>query len=900
MTATDPSALTTTCPYCGVGCGVRIEKQIESPGAVPLVTVSGDTAHPANFGRLCSKGSALAETIGPEDRLTEPTVNGQGASWDQALDSVARAFSETIRQFGPDSVAFYVSGQILTEDYYVANKLMKGFIGSANIDTNSRLCMASSVAGHRRAFGADIVPGCYEDLELADLIVLVGSNLAWCHPVLFQRIQAARLARPGLKLVVIDPRRTVTADEADLHLPISPDADAALFNYLLSYLHDNSLIDRDYIEQHTEGFDDALAAASADDFTEVARLAGIGEADLQEFVRLWAGTSKVVTVYSQGVNQSSIGTDKVNAIINCHLATGRIGQPGAGPFSVTGQPNAMGGREVGGLANMLAAHLDPESEADRDLLARFWQSPGVAATTGAKAIDMFDRIESGRIRALWVMGTNPADSLPESDRIQSVLAQCPFVVVSDVVNNTDTLRYADVVLPSLAWGEKSGTVTNSERMISRQRMFLDAPENARADWWQMAQVASRMGWEAQFSWRSPHEVFIEYTRLTATDNDGRRGLDLGGLTGLTAEQYDQLPPVRWPVTERARRSGIPDPARFFADGRFLTPGARARFITIHAEQPVRLSDRRPLILNTGRIRDQWHTMTRTARSARLSAHRAEPFVELHPADAAARGIADAHLVQVESETGTCLMRALITERQRPGSVFTAMHWTDQFSSRARSNALVPATTDPVSGQPAFKHVAVSVAPARMNAYGYLLTVEQPLTVRADYWASSQVVGGWQCELAFEAFPQDPAQWVARTIGLPSDAQLLSVTDSSRQVVRLGWFVRDRLFALLLLEAQPVLASRAWLVAQLAGTLPAKAARSRILAGIAGADQPDPGPTVCACFGVGANQIGTVIASEPGVDVAGVGERLKAGTNCGSCRGEIAALIRQHQGAEQTA
>jgi len=382
----------TTCPYCGVGCGVTVQHQKTGN----LAVVKGDEQHPANQGRLCSKGSALDETLGLEGRLQEPSIYGQAATWDEALGKVASTFAKSIEEFGPESVAFYVSGQLLTEDYYVANKLMKGFIGSANIDTNSRLCMASTVAGHRRAFGADVVPGCYEDLEHADLIVLVGSNLAWCHPVLFQRIQAERAKRTSLKLIVIDPRQTITADAADLHLPIRADGDAALFNGLLAHLAEHDALDRAYIDQHTTGFEDALGAAQNLKPKQLSELTGLNPAMLAAFFQLWSSHEQVVTVFSQGVNQSSIGTDKVNAIINCHLATGRIGQPGAGPVSVTGQPNAMGGREVGGLANMLAAHLDLASAQDRQLLPAFLPSPTIASNPAPTLIDLLDAMLAAR------------------------------------------------------------------------------------------------------------------------------------------------------------------------------------------------------------------------------------------------------------------------------------------------------------------------------------------------------------------------------------------------------------------------------------------------------------------------------------------------------------------------
>src|SRR5690606_27680817 len=453
----------------------------------------GDPDHPSNYGRLCSKGSALAETIDLDGRILHPEIGGRRASWDEALDLVAGKFSEAIAEHGPDSVAFYVSGQLLTEDYYVANKLMKGFIGSANIDTNSRLCMSSSVAGHRRAFGADTVPGTYEDLELADLVILTGSNLAWCHPVLYQRIAAAKAKRPQMKVVVIDPRRTMTADIADLHLAIRPDADVALFVGLFSHLASNDAVDQNYVAAHTSGFAEAFSTASAVSFSDVLDKTGLPATQLHEFYRLFTETEKVVTCYSQGVNQSSSGTDKVNAILNCHLAAGRIGRPGMGPFSLTGQPNAMGGREVGGLANMLAAHMAIESAEDRDRVQRFWRSPAIAAKPGLKAVDLFKAVADGRIKALWIMATNPVVSMPDADAVEAAIRACPFVVVSDVLKKTDTARYAHVLLPSLGWGEKNGTVTNSERRISRQRGFLGAPGEARADWWQLAEVGRRMG-----------------------------------------------------------------------------------------------------------------------------------------------------------------------------------------------------------------------------------------------------------------------------------------------------------------------------------------------------------------------------------------------------------------------
>ena len=542
-----PRCIKTTCPYCGVGCGVLAEVSANGD-----VAVRGDPDHPANFGRLCSKGAALAETIDLDDRLLFPHVHGARTDWDAALELVAGKFNETIRTHGPDSVAFYVSGQLLTEDYYVANKLMKGFIGSANIDTNSRLCMASSVAGHKRAFGSDTVPGCYEDLELADLVVLVGSNLAWCHPVLYQRIAAAKEKRPEMKVVLIDPRRTATADIADLHLPIKPDGDVPLFLGLLRYLARSYSTKRSYIKLHTTGFKEAVRAADALDLYALVRLTGLPAATLEKFFALFAATEKTVTVYSQGVNQSASGTDKVNAIINCHLATGRIGKPGMGPFSVTGQPNAMGGREVGGLANMLAAHMNIEDAAHRERVQRFWNSPTIAARPGLKAVDMFRAVADGRIKALWIMATNPVVSMPEAENVEAAIRDCPFVVVSDVTAATDTARLADVLLPATAWGEKDGTVTNSERRISRQRSFMPLPGDARPDWWIICEVASRMGHGDAFAYTEPAEIFAEHAALSGFENGGARDFDIGALATIDGADYEDLEPLQWPRTSADR------------------------------------------------------------------------------------------------------------------------------------------------------------------------------------------------------------------------------------------------------------------------------------------------------------------------------------------------------------
>ncbi|WP_279481925.1 nitrate reductase [Aureimonas sp. SK2] len=875
-TLAETGSTRTTCPYCGVGCGV-----IASPRADGTVAIAGDIAHPANFGRLCSKGSALGETLIPDRRLLHPTIGGERASWDAALDLVAARFNETIRDHGPDSVALYVSGQILTEDYYVANKLMKGFVGSANIDTNSRLCMASSVAGHRQAFGSDTVPGTYEDLEEADLLVLVGSNLAWCHPVLFQRVQAARSRRPEMRLVVVDPRETASAREADLHLPIRADGDTALFLGCLAAIETAGEIDRDYVAAHTEGLDAALDAARP--FADLARLAeatGIDADRLGQFLDLYARTERTVTVYSQGVNQSAGGTEKVAAILNCHLATGRIGRPGAGPFSVTGQPNAMGGREVGGLANQLAAHMDLGNPAHTDVVRRFWHAPNVAGTPGLKAVDLFHAVADGRVRALWIIGTNPVDSLPQADGVAAALGRCPFVVVSDVVTDTDTMPFAHVALPSAAWGEKDGTVTNSERRISRQRGFLAAPGEARPDWWQIQDVARRMGFGAAFDYPNAAAIFREHAALSAFENEGTRDFDIGALSALDDGAYEALAPVQWPAPDRAEPT-----ARFFASGGFFTPNGRAQLLPVAPAPAPAVTPEHPFVLNTGRIRDQWHTMTRTGRSARLSAHLAEPFCEIHPDDAARFGIAEADLVALSTDHGAATLRALLTDRVAPGSLFAPMHWTGQFSGAARINALVPAHTDPISGQPASKAVPAALRRVFASWYGFAVSRAEPDAGDLLYWAKARAPGGWRLELAGSGAAPDPHA----LLGLAPGADLLDYADRTGHRRLAAFDETGRLLAALWLSPEPVAVSRAFAVSLLGAPAFEPAARARVLAGRPGADRPDPGALVCSCFGVGADDVRRAVGSGC-TSVVAIGQSLRAGTNCGSCRTEIQGLI----------
>ena len=859
------TGIRTTCPYCGVGCGV-----IATPDGAGGAQITGDPLHPANFGRLCSKGSALDQTLGLQERVLAPLIDGRAADWDRALDLIAERFTDALAQHGPDSVAFYLSGQMLTEDYYVANKLIKGFMGSANVDTNSRLCMASSVAGHKRAFGSDTVPGTYEDLEEADLVVLVGSNLAWCHPVLYQRLVAAKQAR-GTRVVVVDPRRTASCDIADLHLALAPGSDAALFNAVLVALAECGAVDRDYVAAHVTGFDDALAAARASN----PAITGLSPADLKTFLDWFTETGRVVTVYSQGINQSSSGTDKVNAILNCHLASGRIGRPGMGPLSVTGQPNAMGGREVGGLANMLACHLDLENADHRGAVQGFWNSPAMPEKPGLKAVEMFDAVARGQIRALWIIHTNPAVSMPDADAVARAIKGCDFVVVSDITQ-TDTTRLADVFLPATAWGEKSGTVTNSDRTISRQRAFLPVPGQARDDWQMLAETGRRMGWPQAFGWSSAAEVFAEYAALSGIAGDLGRDFDISRLAEC---DYDALPPTRWPVNKR--RNG----GRFFAEGGFFTPDQRARMLPVTPRLPVAdTTPRYPFRLNTGRIRDQWHTMTRTSLAARLSQHIAEPFLEIHPDDAAALGLAPATLARVTSPQGQAILRVAITDRVQRGQVFAPMHWTGDTAPTGRVDALVAAATDPVSGQPESKASVVAITPLAPAWYGFAVSCG-PVAPRSTYWARARHESGWRCELAGADLPENWEAYARALFGLP-DAACLSIEDRIRGTHRLALMDGGRTLAALFVAPDPVTLARGH-VATRVGTEGAGLLAGRPAKGI-----PDPGPTVCACLNVGLNTITEAIATQGLNTVEDIGAALQAGTSCGSCRPELAALLTQ--------
>lgn len=885
-----PAATRTTCPYCGVGCGV-----LATPDGLGGAAIVGDAEHPANRGRLCSKGSALGETLGLGSRVLHPLKrNSEGGydrvSWDDALDAVATGLRTIAAEHGPEAVAFYLSGQLLTEDYYVANKLAKGFIGTPHVDTNSRLCMSSTVAAQRRVFGSDTVPGAYEDLDSADLIVLVGSNTAWCHPILFRRMQDNRRER-GARLVVLDPRITATAEDADMMLALKPGSDAALFAGLLVHLADRDLVNRTYVARHVAGFDEALANAReiAPGIAAVSAVTGLPVEQIAAFYELWASTPQVVTAWSQGVNQSAQGTDKVASILNCHLATGRIGRPGCGPFSLTGQPNAMGGREVGGLANMLAAHMNYAPD-DIDRVRRFWQAPNIVRREGLKAVQMLDAVAERRIRAMWVMATNPAVSLPDADKVRAALAGLDLFVVSENVLSNDTLAAGPhYILPAAAWGEKDGTVTNSERRISRQRAFLPLPGEVKPDWWIVCEVAKRLGFGQAFAFTGPHAIYAEHAALSAFENDGTRDFDIGAHAGLDLTGYDGLRPVQWPVPA-GRVQGT---ARLFGDGDFFGPGHRAQMRPLAVPKLASsVSEAFPLLLNTGRVRDHWHTMTRTGLSPRLSAHIAKPFVFLHPADIARFGLVEGGFARLANAHGTAVLKVASDHGIAKGSAFAPIHWSSETASDARIGALTQPLCDPFSGQPEMKATPVSIAPVAYRFEGFVLSREPFSLPAGSWWARLAVQGGEGRLFATDATVDAVAALMRERFGTDALTELIDRDGGSYRcaVLREGRFVAALFLA-------PTGRAPLWDTVKAVFADPAMIVESR-LALLSGRNPGggDPGPTVCACFGVGLNAIR--VAFETGAATAEeIGLQLKAGTNCGSCLPEIRRIGAQARASE---
>ena len=691
----------TTCSYCGVGCGVVVDKNHDG-----TLNVKGDPEHPTNKGMLCSKGMNLhyvAQDV--SDRILHPEMRWsknhpmKKVTWDTALDRASAVFKSIIKKHGPDSVGFYVSGQCLTEEYYLVNKLTKGFIGTNNIDTNSRLCMSSAVVGYKKALGDDRVPIAYDDIELADTFLIAGANPAWCHPILFRRLEKHKEENPNTKIIIVDPRKTQSSAIADLHLQILPGTDVVLNNAIAKRLIDKKRVDSKFIKEHTNNYEALKKAVSETSLTEAAKTCGISLSDLKLAAQYIGNAKGFISMWTMGLNQSVIGVDKNVSLLNISLLTGHIGKPGSGPFSLTGQANAMGGREVGGMANLLAAHKNLADPKDRRDVAEFWGSNPISDKTGLTATEMFDALDNGKLKAIWIICTNPVVSLPNSNKIERALKKANFVVVQEISHNSETSKYADLLLPAASWFEKEGTMTNSERRVSYLPKGIDAPGEALPDaeiLWKFAQKMDFTG----FNYNNISEVYDEHCLLT-------KGTKID-ISGLSHTRLINEGTMQWPVPNNTHKGT----KRLYTDHKFDTPNGKAAFnIPVHKEnQSEKTSSQFPLVLNTGRIRDQWHTRTKTGKVQRLLTHIEKPYLEMNGVDAHNRSLKEGDIVVVKNTRGEVRVTVQINFDIRSGTVFMPMHFGKILNSdHGRANNLTYNLIDPVSKQPDFKYSAVEVS-----------------------------------------------------------------------------------------------------------------------------------------------------------------------------------------------
>ncbi|RHW20942.1 nitrate reductase [Pseudomonas jilinensis] len=885
-----------TCCYCGVGCGVLIEHDNER-----ILGVSGDPQHPANLGRLCSKGSTLHQTgdlaaraLFPELRLGKGLARSR-TDWETAMGHAAQVFGQAIAEHGPDSVAFYISGQLLTEDYYAFNKLARALVGTNNIDSNSRLCMSSAVVGYKRSLGADAPPCSYEDIETSDCLLIAGSNMAFAHPVLFRRLEAAKAANPDKRIIVVDPRRTDTCEIADLHLAVQPGTDVALFHGILHILLWEGWVDRRFIDAHTEGFDQLKSLVR--DYTPalVSELCGIRVQDLMEAARMIGSAPSFLSLWCMGLNQSSSGSAKNSALINLHLATGQIGKPGSGPFSLTGQPNAMGGRETGSLANLLPGHRDAANAEHQGEVAAYWGVERMPLNPGLSAIELFEAVRAGKIKALWIACTNPAQSLPNQALVHEALAGCPFVVVQEAFATTETCAYADLLLPAASWGEKEGTVTNSERRVSHVRPAVPAPGEARPDWAIVCDLAQRLekqlrpGQPSLFAFANPAELFDEYKGLTA-------GRDLD-YSGLSHALIDELGPQQWPFPSGAERGT----ERLYTDGRFPTPDGRARFIAEQFQPPKEKREARfPLLLNTGRLRDQWHGMSRTGTAAQLFGHVEQALISLHPDELRSRKLSEGQLVRVKSQRGSLVLPVQADEQVRPGQAFMPMHWGNRFLKGLGINVLTQPEFDPLSKQPELKQAAINLQPVELPWELFILVEDQvqqrfaalrPLCEDFEY-ASFALTGRERSALLVRVAHTEAADaaWLAKVdalLGL-DDGPVL-VYDDPRRAVGKRVRIEDGRITAIRLTGET--AARDWLRnVWTSGEADADLRRWFLapLSSPPGGAAVSSDKTLCNCMNVSQSQIEAGIAR--GLDLDGLKAELGCGTQCGSCVPEVKRLI----------
>jgi assimilatory nitrate reductase catalytic subunit len=906
-----------TCPYCGVGCGVIIESENDA-----VVGVRGDPDHPANFGRLCTKGSTLALTAQPlrylQARAKYPLVNGERQSWDDALAVCVDKFASIIEEHGPDAVAFYISGQLLTEDYYVFNKLAKGLIGTNNVDTNSRLCMSSAVAGYKQTLGADAPPACYDDVNDTDCLFIAGSNTAFAHPVLFRRIEDARKRNPSMKIIVVDPRRTDTSAFADLHLPILPGTDVMLFNAMLHVALWEGWIKRDYIDAHTEGFDALRDSVRETTPAVAAAVCGVSREAIQQAAKWFATSKATLSLYCQGLNQSSSGTAKNVALINLHLVTQQIGRPGAGPFSLTGQPNAMGGREVGGLSNLLSAHRDMANAEHRAEVAKLWGTKQVPSKPGKTAVELFDALKTGEIKAVWIACTNPAQSMPDLQSVHEGLSNAEFVVVQEAYAHTETSKFAHVLLPATTWAEKDGTVTNSERRITRVNPAVAPFAESKHDWLIATEFAQRLKARLAADSDESTDIQFDYTSAQAIWNEHRestRGRDLD-ITGMSYAMLSQTP-AQWPLVAGEKQGK----KRLYEDGIFPTSSGKAQVVvTPYKGVADEINARFSIRLTTGRLRDQWHAMSRTGTVGQLFGHVAEPSIDIAKIDAERKGLKTGDFVLVSSRRGKQIIRVAPSDEVRSGQAFIAMHWGLEFLGGKSSfgvNGLTSSVFDPVSKQPELKHAAVRIEPIRLpfqlfacgfiRAEKLLFAKQQMQSLFADFDFASCVPfactdqsrrdeEGLLLRLASEIAPDAHQVKTIRTtlrqLFEVDEDNLLQYSDPRRASIREASLDGDELAYCLVIGDQ---ASEAWLKELLQSKAQAASMGAMLL--MASREAPKgfkaQGKVICQCFGVTQTKIQDAIATMNGTPqekFRALQAQLACGTNCGSCVPELKAMI----------
>ncbi|MFI8483230.1 molybdopterin-dependent oxidoreductase [Pseudomonas sp. NPDC078700] len=898
MSDTNKTRITaSTCCYCGVGCGVLIEHSDDR-----IIAVSGDPTHPANYGKLCSKGASLhltgdldARGLYPELRLDKAQPRNR-TDWNSALDHAAQVFAKTIQEHGPQSVAFYISGQLLTEDYYAFNKLARALVGTNNIDSNSRLCMSSAVVGYKRSLGADAPPCNYEDIELSDCILIAGSNMAYAHPVLFRRLEEAKAKRPQMKVIVIDPRRTDTCDVADLHLAIMPGTDVALFHGIVHILMWEGWVDHGFIAQHTDGFEALKQRVRDFNPAAVADICGISQEQLQSCAMMIGQAPRFLSLWCMGLNQSSAGTAKNTALINLHLATGQIGKAGAGPFSLTGQPNAMGGRETGSLANLLPGHRDAANQEHRNQVAQYWGVDGLPETAGLSAIELFEQMQTGKIKALWIACTNPAQSLPDQTRVHQALSTCPFVVVQEAFFTTETCAYADLLLPASSWGEKEGCVTNSERRVSHVRSAITPPAEARADWQITCDFARKLeallrpGLPSLFNFTKPEQLFDEYKMLTQA-----RDLD---LSGLSYSILDQQGPQQWPFAQGAQRGT----ARLYQDRVFATENGRAQFHSDPYCAPVEKRDARySLVLNTGRLRDQWHGMSRTGTASRLFGHVEEAVLSIHSDELRRRKLTNGELIKLRSRRGTLIVPVQADDDVRPGQAYLPMHWGNRFLKGLGTNALTQPEFDLLSKQPELKHATVEIDKVELP-WKFFALVEGDIQLRFKQlrplfesfaYASFSLTGSNHPALQIRAACANaPGNELLRTIDqlLAVDSGMVMAYDDPKRAV--GKRVRLDAGRIIAIRLAGETTAQEWLKGMWLEGKTDDQLRHWLLAPLSAAPRStnnSSNKTLCNCMNVSQRAICSAI--EQGLNLDQLKQKLGCGTSCGSCVPEIKRLLQ---------